>query len=140
MAGRWICRTAKPFVSRAVRPIPEIDLPFIDGLGLSDFAQVRRAARHAWSHARVQGSCPRGLLRGADPRSLIAVTARSNQQKADKDPTDYLPVTGYVCRYISDWVTVKTRWDLAADPAEAATLASKTGSCENEPITVELAR
>ncbi|MGV9887209.1 hypothetical protein [Streptomyces sp. NPDC003395] len=31
---------AKPLASRVVRPILEIDLPFIDGLSLSDFAQV----------------------------------------------------------------------------------------------------
>ncbi|MGW2089308.1 hypothetical protein [Streptomyces sp. NPDC001880] len=31
---------AKPLASRVVRPILEIDLPFIDGLTLSDFAQV----------------------------------------------------------------------------------------------------
>ncbi|MEU5109603.1 hypothetical protein AB0H07_46470 [Streptomyces sp. NPDC021354] len=30
----------KPLASRVVRPILEIDLPFIDGLSLSDFAQV----------------------------------------------------------------------------------------------------
>ncbi|MER7408094.1 hypothetical protein ABT373_37955 [Streptomyces sp. NPDC000070] len=32
--------TAKPLASRVVRPVLEIDLPFIDGLSLSDFAQV----------------------------------------------------------------------------------------------------
>ncbi|MFH8520624.1 hypothetical protein ACH4CE_37405 [Streptomyces gelaticus] len=32
----------KPLASRVVRPILEIDLPFIDGLSLSDFAQVTR--------------------------------------------------------------------------------------------------
>lgn len=31
---------AKPLASRVVRPILEMDLPFIDGLSLSDFAQV----------------------------------------------------------------------------------------------------
>ena len=31
---------AKPLASRVVRPILEIDLPFINGLSLSDFAQV----------------------------------------------------------------------------------------------------
>lgn len=32
----------KPLASRVVRPILEIDLPFIDGLSLTDFAQVTR--------------------------------------------------------------------------------------------------
>lgn len=33
---------AKPLASRVVRPVLEIDLPFIDGLSLADFAQVTR--------------------------------------------------------------------------------------------------
>ncbi|WP_340458687.1 hypothetical protein [Streptomyces sp. A475] len=32
----------KPLASRVVRPILEIDLPFIDGLSLADFAQITR--------------------------------------------------------------------------------------------------
>lgn len=32
----------KPLASRVVRPVLEIDLPFIDGLSLTDFAQVTR--------------------------------------------------------------------------------------------------
>lgn len=32
--------TAKPLASRVVRPILEMDLPFVDGLSVSDFAQV----------------------------------------------------------------------------------------------------
>ncbi|WP_133259974.1 hypothetical protein [Streptacidiphilus pinicola] len=32
----------KPLASRVVRPVLEIDLPFIDGLSLADFAQVTR--------------------------------------------------------------------------------------------------
>lgn len=31
---------AKPLANRVVRPVLEIDLPFINGLGLSDFAQI----------------------------------------------------------------------------------------------------
>jgi hypothetical protein len=39
--GRAVDLTrAKPLASRVVRPILEIDLPFIDGLSVSDFAQV----------------------------------------------------------------------------------------------------
>ncbi|GGL95351.1 hypothetical protein GCM10010129_44050 [Streptomyces fumigatiscleroticus] len=34
--------SAKPLTSRVVRPVLEIDLPFLDGLSLADFAQVTR--------------------------------------------------------------------------------------------------
>lgn len=75
-----------------------------------------------------------------DPRSLIAVSARSNRQKSDKDPADWLPVKGYICTYVTDWATVKTRWGLTADSREKDTLTRLASSCANEPITVELAR
>jgi hypothetical protein len=44
--------SAKPLASRVVRPILEIDLPFIDGLSLSDFAQVTREEFDSYSQYR----------------------------------------------------------------------------------------
>ncbi|MFF4384585.1 HNH endonuclease family protein [Kitasatospora sp. NPDC001547] len=76
----------------------------------------------------------------SDPRTLIAVTARSNRQKADKDVAEWLPTAGYQCRYTEDWVAVKTRWRLAVDPAELAALHRIAAGCDDVPITVVLAR
>ncbi|MFF8932379.1 hypothetical protein ACF1AO_34515 [Streptomyces longwoodensis] len=42
----------KPLASRVVRPILEIDLPFINGLSLSDFAQVTREEFDSYSQYR----------------------------------------------------------------------------------------
>ncbi|MEV4440449.1 HNH endonuclease family protein [Streptomyces sp. NPDC049577] len=75
-----------------------------------------------------------------DERALIAVSARSNRQKADKDVAEWLPTAGYVCRYITDWTVVKTRWQLSVDPAEQATLERLSRSCPDETITVQHAR
>lgn len=75
-----------------------------------------------------------------EPRSLRAVTARSNRSKADQDPSTWLPP--YVaahCGYITDWVSVKTRWGLTADGNEKAVLAQKAASCPNVPIAVDIA-
>ncbi|MFD3334604.1 HNH endonuclease family protein [Streptomyces sp. NPDC058700] len=56
--------------------------------------------------------------------SLVAVTARSNRQKADQDPRDWMPpLPSAHCRYISEWVGTKLRWNLAADNAEMDALA-----------------
>ena len=39
-----------------------------------------------------------------DRRALRAVTAASNQQKGDKDPSNWLPTDqSSVCRYVADW-------------------------------------
>ncbi|MEV0537079.1 HNH endonuclease family protein [Kitasatospora sp. NPDC050463] len=75
-----------------------------------------------------------------EPRALIAVTGRSNRQKADKDVSDWLPMPSDQCTYITDWTVVKTRWGLTIDQREQDALHRLAAGCANEPITVELAR
>ncbi|MEU8351791.1 HNH endonuclease family protein [Streptomyces sp. NPDC048845] len=51
--------------------------------------------------------------------SLVAVTARTNRQKADQDPAQWLPPTPEAhCRYTGEWVATKLRWQLTADTTE----------------------
>jgi hypothetical protein len=55
-----------------------------------------------------------------DPRTLIAVTAQSNQDKGDKDPSNWLPADPTDrCRFLGDWIAIKARWRLSMDPSEA---------------------
>lgn len=76
-----------------------------------------------------------------DPRALIAVTAASNRSKSDQDPADWMPdARSYHCTYVADWVAVKIRWSLYADPAEQAALADVAAGCDNPEITVRLAQ
>jgi hypothetical protein len=75
-----------------------------------------------------------------DPRSLIAVTARSNRSKADQDPSEWLPpLEAYRCRYASDWVAVKLRWSLAIDSFEQGALTAILRACPATPLTVSAA-
>lgn len=76
-----------------------------------------------------------------DERALVAVTARENRQKADQDPAEWLPSSPAArCRYVGEWVAVKTRWGLTADPAEADALGQLTADCPDEELMVVLAR
>ncbi|WP_369228952.1 HNH endonuclease family protein [Streptomyces sp. R21] len=76
-----------------------------------------------------------------DSRALIAVSAASNRSKSDQDPATWQPpAAGYRCTYATDWVSVKTRWNLAIDPAEQAALTDTLGGCPNIPIEVTRAR
>ncbi|MEU0846299.1 HNH endonuclease family protein [Streptomyces sp. NPDC005962] len=76
-----------------------------------------------------------------DDRALVAVTARENRSKADQDPAEWLPSSaGARCRYVGEWVAVKTRWRLTADPGEAGALTQLAGGCPDEQITIVLAR
>lgn len=75
-----------------------------------------------------------------DPRSLIAVSARSNRSKADKDIAEWRPDAAYTCRYFSDWVAVKTRWRLSVDQVEKDALIGLLASCGDSELVVTQAR
>lgn len=76
-----------------------------------------------------------------DERALVAVTARENRQKADQDPTTWLPSDAAAhCRYVTEWTVVKTRWGLSVDATEAEALAGLAAGCPDEELTVALAR
>ncbi|MEU9218844.1 HNH endonuclease family protein [Streptomyces sp. NPDC048376] len=76
-----------------------------------------------------------------DPRSLVAVTAKSNRSKADQDPATWMPPSNAnQCEYFTQWVTVKSRWGLAIDAAEQQALQALAEQCPNEPVTYETAR
>ncbi|MGW0710523.1 HNH endonuclease family protein [Streptomyces sp. NPDC002643] len=76
-----------------------------------------------------------------DPRALIAVSAASNRSKADQDPATWQPpAASYRCTYATDWIAIKTRWGLAVDPAEQATLAEVLDGCPDTIIEVTRAR
>lgn len=70
--------------------------------------------------------------------SLEAVTDNVNQSKGDKDPASWLPpLADTHCRYATDWVLVKYRWDLRVDEAERAALNSIiAGPCASAPVVV----
>lgn len=54
-----------------------------------------------------------------DPRTLRAVTDDVNQQKGDKDPSNWLPpLKSNWCPYLADWVAIKARWNLSMDQSE----------------------
>ncbi|MFF7705493.1 HNH endonuclease family protein [Streptomyces lydicus] len=84
-----------------------------------------------WTAARRQ-SYANDL--GAD-RSLVAVTAKTNRQKADQDPAEWMPpATDARCTYLSDWVSTKLRWSLTVDRRERDALRQLAASCENTNV------
>lgn len=76
-----------------------------------------------------------------DPRALIAVSVTSNRSKADQDPATWMPPADcYRCTYATDWITIKTRWNLTIDRAEQTALTGILDGCPNTPVEVTLAR
>ncbi|WP_084541075.1 HNH endonuclease family protein [Nocardioides alkalitolerans] len=69
--------------------------------------------------------------------SLIAVSAATNRSKGDQDPAEWMPPAGYVCRYVTEWVSVKVRWGLTVDSAERSALTSLASGC-SQTVSVEV--
>ncbi|MFF8610938.1 HNH endonuclease family protein [Streptomyces sp. NPDC015346] len=68
--------------------------------------------------------------------SLVAVTARTNRQKADQDPATWMPpAPGATCRYLAEWTATKLRWGLTADQAEIDAINVYAGGpCEKQVV------
>jgi hypothetical protein len=71
-----------------------------------------------------------------DSRSLLAVTASLNRSKGDKDVAGWLPQKAQ-CNYISNWIAVKSRFDLTVDPIEGEFLQLKIASCKITNVVIE---
>ncbi|MEW1552268.1 HNH endonuclease family protein [Streptomyces tsukubensis] len=68
--------------------------------------------------------------------SLAAVTAASNRSKSDQDPAEWLPPSnGVICRYTSEWLATKLRWNLTIDTAEQTRLRQIAAGCTTTNVT-----
>jgi hypothetical protein len=66
------------------------------------------------------------------PEHLIAVTASVNRSKGSRGPEDWKPPRReYWCTYATEWISVKTRWELTATAREWAALESMLATCPN---------
>lgn len=71
-------------------------------------------------------------------RSLVAVTAKTNRSKADKDPAQWMPpAQSATCTYLVDWTATKLRWNLSADATEQAALLDLAEPCAESTVEYE---
>lgn len=95
----------------------------------------------AWDSGASQWTAKRREAYANDldaPASLVAVSAASNRSKADQDPAEWLPPTADVaCRYTSEWIATKLRWDLTADAVEREALTQLADACPGTTVTYE---
>ncbi|WP_331739980.1 HNH endonuclease family protein (plasmid) [Streptomyces goshikiensis] len=120
---------------------PYDDVVVTDAAGLDvdhfvPLAEVHDSGGFAWDAARREAYANDQ----ASPLTLIAVTAKSNRSKADKDPAQWLPpASGYHCEYAAQWTATKLRWNLAADDAERQALLSLAEDCPTTTVAYETA-
>ncbi|MFF4602639.1 HNH endonuclease family protein [Streptomyces sp. NPDC001339] len=97
----------------------------------------------AWDSGASQWTAARRQAYANDldaERSLVAVTARSNRQKADQDPAEWMPPDADAqCTYLSDWVGTKLRWSLTIDRDERDTLRELAADCTDTDVEYERA-
>ncbi|WP_435792378.1 HNH endonuclease family protein [Actinacidiphila glaucinigra] len=113
------------------------DATYVDGPSGLDIDHVVPLAE-AWDSGASQWTPAQRQAYANDldePRALVAVTARSNRSKSDKDVAEWLPPHAAArCGYLVDWVTVKTRWHLAVDDIERDALVREAAVCPDLPI------
>lgn len=72
------------------------------------------------------------------PRSLVAVTAKTNRSKGAKDPAQWLPpAESVLCTYLEDWTATKLRWRLSIDETERDALVRLAEGCPDSTLTYE---
>jgi hypothetical protein len=104
----------------------ELDIDHVVAL-----AEAWDSGAHGWDAARRRDFANDLGYAG----SLIAVSASSNRSKSDRDPAEWLPPRREAwCLFATDWVAVKIRWNLSADPAEVAALRTALETCGSAPV------
>lgn len=89
---------------------------------------------HTWEAARREAFA-NDL---AAPRSLVAVTAKTNRSKGKRDPAEWLPpASSALCTYLEDWTGTKLRWGLTADQTEHDALTRLAKDCPDATVTYE---
>lgn len=62
--------------------------------------------------------------------AILAVSVQSEDEKADRDPSDWMPSSkAFHCRYLQTWVDMKTEWKLSVDAGERESIAAAALDC-----------
>ncbi len=107
LAGRWTC----PYSGDVILDPRKLDIDHMVPL-----RAAHTAGGAAWGSAK-KSAYFNDLV---DPQHLIAVSYSANRSKGDRGPTEWLPPNPQArCKYIQDWVAVKTEWGLRVPEADA---------------------
>ncbi|MFD0305237.1 HNH endonuclease family protein [Streptomyces sp. NPDC127119] len=113
----------------------EVTVTSAPGLDVDHMVPLEEAwssGAHAWTAERREA-----YANDLDaPRSLVAVTAKTNRSKGKRDIAEWLPpATSALCTYLEDWTATKLRWNLTIDQTEHDALAARANNCPDSTIT-----
>lgn len=105
---------------------------FQRGVGTSNAIQIDHvvALSDAWQKGAQQLSAQQRQDLANDPRNLLAVQGRANEQKRDGDAATWLPKNkAYRCTYVSKQVAVKSDYHLWVTKAEKEAIERVLSKC-----------
>jgi hypothetical protein len=87
----------------------------------------------AWQTGAQQWSAQQRVMFANDPGELLAVDARSNEQKGDADAASWLPSNkAFRCAYVATQVKVKAKYRLWVTKAEHDAMARVLSKCGSQ--------
>ena len=111
-------------------------ISFVRGPGTSSAVQIDHviALSNAWATgAQALDASERRAL-SQDPLNLLAADGPANQQKSDKDASEWLPENvGFRCEYVARQISVKYKYVLWVTEAEKAAMEGALANCPGEP-------
>lgn len=107
-------------------------IPFQRGPDTSTRIQIDHivALGNAWITGAQQLSPQQRVDLANDPRNLLAVDGPANNNKRDKDASQWLPPnTAFRCAYVADQALVKSVYHLWVTPAEKDAMTATLADC-----------
>lgn len=84
-----------------------------------------------WGHGAASWTQERREAYANDPFVLLAVDGRSNSQKSDKGPADWLPSNeAYHCTYVEKFIAVDAKYGLTISRRDAAAASRVLSTCK----------
>jgi hypothetical protein len=110
------------------------NIRFVRGKSLVDIDHVVALAQ-AWESGAWQWRFPQRVRFANDPLNLLAVSARANRQKGDREAAAWLPSNrSFRCDYIARQIAVKVKYRLSVTSAEKAAMARVLRTCPNQQL------
>ena len=120
-AGEWLA----PYTNTIVTDPGKLDVDHMVPLGNAHHSG-------AWQWSANQRERYANYLE--DPQHLIAVTAGANRSKGARGPDQWKPEDRtYWCQYATDWITIKSTWELTVTQQEHTSLAQMLNTCAKRP-------
>ena len=113
--GKWL----SAFDGKTITNASKLDVDHMVPL-----AEAWRSGAWKWTFAQRQA-----FANDLDnSEALIAVTRSTNRSKGDKDPSLWMPAKDK-CVYTQNWISIKIKYSLTADPQEIEKLNSLVSTC-----------